>query len=96
MHVRTRCIYFIKVQWKRAIFGYTACYLSSIILLFSLFFIALIFFCFIWDLTEVDAQYTGARIEGDTVTLDFVKHMMGEFKKQKCIHKRYIGNLLLV
>jgi PPP5 TPR repeat region len=48
------------------------------------------------DLTEVDAQYTGARIEGDTVTLDFVKHMMEDFKKQKCIHKRYTGNLLLL
>jgi PPP5 TPR repeat region len=64
---------------------------------FFLLLVAVIFFvCFTFDLTEVDAQYTGARIEGDTVTLDFVKHMMEDFKKQKCIHKRYIGNLLLI
>ncbi|KAF3326813.1 serine/threonine-protein phosphatase 5 [Carex littledalei] len=44
---------------------------------------------------EVDAQYTGARIEGDTVTLDFVKDMMEDFKKQKCIHKRYAYQVVL-
>ncbi|KAJ1687540.1 hypothetical protein LUZ63_018930 [Rhynchospora breviuscula] len=44
---------------------------------------------------EVDSQYTGARIEGDAVTLNFVKHMMEDFKKQKCIHKRYAYQIVL-
>lgn len=39
---------------------------------------------------DVESQYLGARIEGDVVTLDFVKKMMDDFKKQKCLHKRYI------
>ncbi|KAK4845536.1 hypothetical protein QYF36_006236 [Acer negundo] len=37
---------------------------------------------------EVEPQYSGARIEGDVITLDFVKKMMDDFKNQKCIHKR--------
>lgn len=40
--------------------------------------------------SEVEPQYSGARIEGDTVTLEFVKKMMEDFKNQKCLHKRYI------
>ncbi|KAL5997705.1 hypothetical protein ACLOJK_008635 [Asimina triloba] len=39
---------------------------------------------------EVEPQYTGARIEGEVITLDFVKKMMDDFKNQKCLHKRYI------
>ncbi|XP_058100981.1 serine/threonine-protein phosphatase 5 [Magnolia sinica] len=38
---------------------------------------------------DVEPQYAGARIEGDVVTLEFVKKMMDDFKNQKCIHKRY-------
>lgn len=41
-------------------------------------------------MTDVEPEYTGARIEGDVVTLDFVKKMMDDFKNQKCLHKRYI------
>ena len=44
--------------------------------------------CFIL-LLDVEPQYSGARIEGDVVTLDFVKKMMDDFKNQKCLHKRY-------
>lgn len=40
-------------------------------------------------IVEVEPQYSGASIEGDTVTLDFVKKMMDDFKNQKCLHKRY-------
>lgn len=38
----------------------------------------------------MEPQYTGARIDGDVVTLDFVKKMMDDFKNQKCLHKRYV------
>lgn len=38
---------------------------------------------------DVEPQYSGARIEGDVVTLDFVKNMMDDFKNQKSLHKRY-------
>lgn len=41
-------------------------------------------------LTDVEPQYTGARIEGEVVTLDFVKKMMEDFKNQKCLHKRFL------
>ncbi|TVU22765.1 hypothetical protein EJB05_32483 [Eragrostis curvula] len=44
---------------------------------------------------EVEPQYTGARIDGDAVTLDFVKQMLDDFKKQKCIHKRYAFQIVL-
>lgn len=44
-------------------------------------------FCFF---LEVEPQYSGARIEGDVITLDFVKKMMDDFKNQKCLHKRYV------
>ncbi|GMP67717.1 hypothetical protein CsSME_00027607 [Camellia sinensis var. sinensis] len=44
---------------------------------------------------EVEPQYSGARIEGDVVTLDFVKKMMGDFKNQKCLHKRYAFQIVL-
>ncbi|KAJ9147161.1 hypothetical protein P3X46_029353 [Hevea brasiliensis] len=37
---------------------------------------------------DVEQQYSGARIEGDSATLDFVKKMMDDFKNQKCLHKR--------
>lgn len=38
----------------------------------------------------MESQYTGARIEGDVVTLDFVKKMMEDFKNQKTLHQRYV------
>lgn len=44
---------------------------------------------------DVEPQYSGARIEGDLVTLDFVKKMMDDFKNQKCIHKRYAFQIVL-
>ncbi|CAK9176413.1 unnamed protein product [Ilex paraguariensis] len=44
---------------------------------------------------DVEPQYTGARIEGDVVTLDFVKKMMDDFKNQKCLHKRYAFQIVL-
>ncbi|KAF5948329.1 hypothetical protein HYC85_014286 [Camellia sinensis] len=44
---------------------------------------------------QVEPQYSGARIEGDVVTLDFVKKMMGDFKNQKCLHKRYAFQIVL-
>jgi serine/threonine-protein phosphatase 5 len=42
-----------------------------------------------FHLPEVEPQYAGPRIDGEDITLDFVKAMLDEFKKQKCIHKRY-------
>ncbi|XP_074575483.1 serine/threonine-protein phosphatase 5-like [Curcuma longa] len=44
---------------------------------------------------EVDAKYPGARIEGEVVTLDFVKKMMNDFKNQKHLHKRYAYQIVL-
>ncbi|KAF9589155.1 hypothetical protein IFM89_019471, partial [Coptis chinensis] len=44
---------------------------------------------------EVESQYTGARIEGEVVTLDFVKKMMEDFKNQKCLHRRYACQIVL-
>ncbi|XP_023736451.1 serine/threonine-protein phosphatase 5 isoform X1 [Lactuca sativa] len=44
---------------------------------------------------DVEPQYTGARIDGDVVTLDFVKKMMDDFKNQKCLHKRYAFQIVL-
>ncbi|CAJ2639664.1 serine/threonine-protein phosphatase 5 isoform X2 [Trifolium pratense] len=44
---------------------------------------------------DVEPQYSGARIEGDVITLDFVKQMMDDFKKQKCLHKRYAFQIVL-
>ncbi|KAK4758878.1 hypothetical protein SAY87_020179 [Trapa incisa] len=44
---------------------------------------------------EVEPQYSGARIEGDIVTLDFVKKMMDDFRNQKSLHKRYAFQIVL-
>lgn len=44
---------------------------------------------------EVEAQYHGARIEGEVVTLQFVKKMLDDFKNQKCLHKRYAYQIIL-
>ncbi|KAJ0259316.1 Serine/threonine-protein phosphatase 5 [Hirschfeldia incana] len=44
---------------------------------------------------EVEPQYSGARIEGEEVTLDFVKQMMDDFKNQKTLHKRYAYQIVL-
>ncbi|TYK08635.1 serine/threonine-protein phosphatase 5 [Cucumis melo var. makuwa] len=43
----------------------------------------------------VEPQYTGAKIEGDVVTLDFVKKMIDDFKNQKSLHKRYAFQIVL-
>ncbi|OIV92245.1 hypothetical protein TanjilG_00263 [Lupinus angustifolius] len=45
--------------------------------------------------TDVEPQYSGARIEGDIITLDFVKKMMDDFKNQKSLHKRYAYQIVL-
>ncbi|XP_039062817.1 serine/threonine-protein phosphatase 5 isoform X1 [Hibiscus syriacus] len=45
--------------------------------------------------SEVEPQYSGAKIEGDVVTLDFVKKMMDDFKNQKCLHRRYAFQIVL-
>ncbi|KVH95866.1 Metallophosphoesterase domain-containing protein [Cynara cardunculus var. scolymus] len=45
--------------------------------------------------SDVEPQYAGARIEGDVITLDFVKKMMDDFKNQKCLHKRYAFQIVL-
>ncbi|KAM1059834.1 serine/threonine-protein phosphatase 5-like isoform X1 [Malus sylvestris] len=44
---------------------------------------------------DVETQYAGARIEGDVVTLDFVKKMMEDFKNQKNLHQRYAFQIVL-
>ncbi|MQL85986.1 hypothetical protein Taro_018521 [Colocasia esculenta] len=44
---------------------------------------------------DVEPQYSGARIEGEVVTLDFVKKMIDDFKNQKCLHKRYAYQIVL-
>ncbi|KAI4385066.1 hypothetical protein MLD38_003130 [Melastoma candidum] len=44
---------------------------------------------------DVEPQYSGARIEGDVVTLEFVKKMMEDFKNQKSLHKRYAYQIVL-
>ncbi|WCJ24823.1 Serine/threonine-protein phosphatase 5 [Euphorbia peplus] len=44
---------------------------------------------------DVEPQYSGARIEGDTITLDFVQKMMDDFKNQKCLHKRYAFQIVV-
>ncbi|GJV58053.1 serine/threonine-protein phosphatase 5 isoform X1, partial [Tanacetum coccineum] len=38
---------------------------------------------------DVESQYTGAKIEGDVVTLDFVKKMMDDFKNQMIEGKHF-------
>lgn len=43
----------------------------------------------------VDPQYSGARIEGEVVTLDLVKKLLDDFKNQKCLHKRYAFQIVL-
>ncbi|KAM7503006.1 hypothetical protein LguiB_001910 [Lonicera macranthoides] len=44
---------------------------------------------------EVEPHYAGARIEGEVVTLEFVKKMLDDFKNQKCLHKRYAFQIVL-
>ncbi|XP_059663315.1 serine/threonine-protein phosphatase 5-like isoform X2 [Cornus florida] len=44
---------------------------------------------------DVEPQYSGARIDGDDVTLEFVKKMMDDFKNQKFLHKRYAFQIVL-
>ncbi|XP_047335066.1 serine/threonine-protein phosphatase 5-like [Impatiens glandulifera] len=44
---------------------------------------------------DVESQYSGAKIEGDAITIDFVKQMIDDFKKQKTLHKRYAFQIVL-
>ncbi|KAI8017821.1 Serine/threonine-protein phosphatase 5 [Camellia lanceoleosa] len=44
---------------------------------------------------EMEPQYDGARIEGDVVTLNFVKKMMDDFRNQKFLHKPYAFQIIL-
>ncbi|KAG2717537.1 hypothetical protein I3760_03G181100 [Carya illinoinensis] len=44
---------------------------------------------------DVEPEYSGARIDGDVVTLDFVKKMIDDFKHEKCLHKRYAYQIVL-
>ncbi|XP_058788226.1 serine/threonine-protein phosphatase 5 isoform X1 [Vicia villosa] len=57
----------------------------------------LVLWAFWWNgyNTDVEPQYSGAKIEGDVITLDFVKKMMDDFKKQQCLHKRYAFQIVL-
>ncbi|RHN76279.1 putative protein-serine/threonine phosphatase [Medicago truncatula] len=45
--------------------------------------------------TYVEPQYSGSRIKGDTITLDFVKKMMNDFKEQKYLDRGYASKILL-
>ena len=36
----------------------------------------------------VPDSYKGAKIEGDSITLDFIMAMIKDFKEQKQIHRR--------
>lgn len=40
---------------------------------------------------EVEDSYQGARLEGDTITLEFVKKMMDDFKNQRSVHRRCVS-----
>ncbi|KAK1303372.1 Serine/threonine-protein phosphatase 5 [Acorus calamus] len=44
---------------------------------------------------DVEPTYAGARIEGEIVTLEFVKNMIDDFRNQKCLHKRYAYQIIL-
>ncbi|XP_024632955.1 serine/threonine-protein phosphatase 5 [Medicago truncatula] len=44
---------------------------------------------------DVARRYTGSRIEDETITLDFVKKMMDDFKNPKCLHRRYAYKIVL-
>ncbi|CAD6272578.1 unnamed protein product [Miscanthus lutarioriparius] len=48
-----------------------------------------------YHIIEVEPHYAGPRIDGEEITIDFVKAMLDEFKKQKCIHKRYAYQIVL-
>jgi serine/threonine-protein phosphatase 5 len=50
------------------------------------------YFGFFISLIDVEPRYSGSRIEGDTITLDFVKKMMNDFKEQKCLDRGYWSN----
>ncbi|GMH35961.1 hypothetical protein BSKO_03829 [Bryopsis sp. KO-2023] len=51
------------------------------------------------QLISVEDSYKGPRLEDDengfTVTLEFVKAMMEEFKAQKLVHRRYVLHIVL-
>ena len=42
----------------------------------------------------VPDSYTGPRIEDEGVTLDFVMAMVGEFRVQRTLHKKYVVMIL--
>ncbi|EXB44791.1 Serine/threonine-protein phosphatase 5 [Morus notabilis] len=44
---------------------------------------------------DVEPQYSGPKIGGDVITLDFVKKMTEDFKNQKSLHKRYAYQIVL-
>ncbi|PHU13700.1 Serine/threonine-protein phosphatase 5 [Capsicum chinense] len=56
--------------------------------LFSVVSSCLLLLAFFEDHMKMEPQYTGVRIEGDVVTLDFVKKMLDDFKNWKNLHKR--------
>lgn len=39
-------------------------------------------------LADVDPTYSGARLEGDEVTLPFIQKMMDDFKSQNKLHRK--------
>ena len=45
---------------------------------------------------EVEPQYSGARIEGEVVKLEFVKNMIEDFRNQKSLHKRFVAIYLFL
>ncbi|CAO2813242.1 unnamed protein product [Amaranthus hypochondriacus] len=49
----------------------------------------------VFPLAQVEPQYSGAKIEEDTVTMEFIKKMIEDFKNQKCLHKRYAFQIVL-
>ena len=43
----------------------------------------------------VDDKYSGPRLEGGVVTIDFMKELMETYKKQGSLHRRYAFTILL-
>eukprot|EP00245_Coleochaete_scutata_P007829 TRINITY_DN2360_c0_g1_i1.p1 TRINITY_DN2360_c0_g1~~TRINITY_DN2360_c0_g1_i1.p1 ORF type:complete len:506 (-),score=107.70 TRINITY_DN2360_c0_g1_i1:133-1590(-) len=44
---------------------------------------------------EVESSWKWARLEGDKVTIEFVKQMLDDFKNQGSLHKRYAFQILM-
>eukprot|EP00958_Prasinococcus_capsulatus_P019287 scaffold2357_cov399-Prasinococcus_capsulatus_cf.AAC.21 len=47
-----------------------------------------------WRSIDVEEGYTGARMDDSGITLEFVMHMMQDFKDEKRLHRRYCFRLL--